>query len=352
MRVVTTMLEIKHYTHEHYSTVFSPDTGFFARVEDNGAVEPFWSEHGPELMDISITNWCDMGCSVCYRESHRTGKHMGLSDYEMIMKQAAEVGVLQVALGGGNPNQHPDFCKMLEITRRVYGIVPCYTTNGNGLSSAILDMSAEVCGAVAVSAYAPFDQTSVAVEALVSAGVRTNLHFVLDGDSIAIALSWMKAPPSFLEKVNAVVFLNYKPVGRGVTGPLLSGSSSLKEFFVGIEDARLPCRVGFDSCMVSALASMTSINPCFYDSCEAGRFSMFVSETLHMYPCSFMEPISDGVPFCGKNLLEAWQDGFIFKKIRDELRSSRCMNCRFDSTCKGGCPIFQAINLCDGAGKR
>jgi molybdenum cofactor biosynthesis enzyme MoaA len=26
------------------------------------------SHHGPELIDISITNWCDKGCSFCYKE--------------------------------------------------------------------------------------------------------------------------------------------------------------------------------------------------------------------------------------------------------------------------------------------
>jgi len=346
------MLEVKHYPHEHYSTMFNPDTGFFARVEDEGEAEPFWSEHGPELLDISITNWCDRGCSVCYRDSNSAGRHMAASDYEMIMTQAAEIGVLQVALGGGNPNQHPEFCKILELTRVVYGIVPSYTTNGIGLSRAIVDVSAEVCGAVAVSAYPPFIQTAGAIEALALAGIRTNLHFVLDADSIETAIAWMKAPPSFLQKVNAVVFLNYKPVGRRASVLLLAESPSLKEFFVLVQDAQLPYRVGFDSCMVSALASLTTIDPAFYDACEAGRFSMFISETLQMYPCSFMEPMSDGVPLNGKNLLDTWQNGLAFQKIRGELQSAKCANCRYAPTCKGGCPVFQEINLCDGARER
>ena len=346
------MLEVKHYPREHYSTMFNPDTGFFARIEDEGEAEPFWSEHGPELLDISITNWCDRDCSVCYRSSNRAGGHMATSDYEVIMTQAAEVGVSQVALGGGNPNQHPEFCKILELTRLVYGIVPSYTTNGIGLSRAIVDVSAAVCGAVAVSAYPPFNQTAAAIETLVLAGVRTNLHFVLDANSVGIALSWMKAPPSFLEKVNALVFLNYKPVGRQAPGTLLSESPLLKEFFILVQDAQLPCKVGFDSCMVSALASLTTIDPAFYDACEAGRFSMFISETIQMYPCSFMEPMSGGVPLNGKNLLDTWQNGSAFRKIRGELQSGKCANCQHAPACKGGCPVFQEVNLCGGIRER
>lgn len=59
---------------------------------------------------------------------------MSISDYKSVIDQAAEMGTFQVALGGGNPNQHPDFIEMLEYTRSK-GIVPNYTTNGLGLSA-------------------------------------------------------------------------------------------------------------------------------------------------------------------------------------------------------------------------
>src|ERR1700690_759264 len=99
-------LIVRHYKREHYSTFFNPNTGFFARVEEPNHEEPFWSKNGPELIDISITNWCDRECLLCYRRSHKSGKHMSLKDYEVIMRQAKQMRVLQVALGGGNPNQH------------------------------------------------------------------------------------------------------------------------------------------------------------------------------------------------------------------------------------------------------
>jgi radical SAM protein with 4Fe4S-binding SPASM domain len=79
---------------------------------------------------------------------------------------------------------------------------------------------------------------------------------------------------------------------------------------------------------------------------------MFISEMLQMYPCSFMEPMSEGVPLNGKNLLGTWQNGPAFRKIRGELQSAKCENCRYTPTCKGGCPVFQEINLCDGARER
>ena len=58
-------LHCQRYPAEHYLTLFNPDTGFFIRAEEPGHDEPFWSAHGPEMLDISITNWCDRECELC-----------------------------------------------------------------------------------------------------------------------------------------------------------------------------------------------------------------------------------------------------------------------------------------------
>ncbi len=340
------MLRATHYPQEHYSTLFNPTTGFFARVEDRGYPEPFWSEHGPELIDISITNWCDRDCAICYRGSGKHGSHMPLVEYEMILRQAAAIGTMQVALGGGNPNQHPEFIEILRITREGFGVVPSYTTNGRGLTSSVLDSSASLCGAVAVSAYEPYDEAAVAVELLVEAGARVNIHFVLSASSIETAVAWLREPPRFLERVNAVVFLNYKPVGRGSVEPLLADSPRLQEFFGMLQAGGRPFKIGFDSCSVSGVASMTSVPAAFYDACEAGRFSMFISETLRAYPCSFMENLSEGVMLNDSNLPSVWQTGSVFERMRQDIDAARCDGCTWTAECMGGCPVFPDINLC------
>ena len=98
-----TKLVIKHFDDDHYTAVFNPRTGFFARMEDDDTPEPFWSSHGPELLDISVTNWCDRGCHFCYRKSDVDGTHMRIEDFEEVLRQAASMHVFQIALGGGNP---------------------------------------------------------------------------------------------------------------------------------------------------------------------------------------------------------------------------------------------------------
>ena len=92
-------LVIKKYPAEHYSTLFNKKTGLFVRIEDKGFPEPFWAKSGPELIDISITNYCSKGCIFCYRNSSIQGKHMIFEDYVDVIQQAQNIGVLQVALG-------------------------------------------------------------------------------------------------------------------------------------------------------------------------------------------------------------------------------------------------------------
>jgi MoaA/NifB/PqqE/SkfB family radical SAM enzyme len=103
---------IHKYPNQNYSTVFNKSTGFFARIEDIGYPEPFWAMSGPELIDILITNYCEKNCDFCYRNSNRSGQHIALEDYKNIIQQAKDIRVIQVALGGGNPNQHPQFVEI------------------------------------------------------------------------------------------------------------------------------------------------------------------------------------------------------------------------------------------------
>lgn len=346
MRMVRGNIVFQRFPDHHYITIFNSETGLFIRLEEPGYNLPSWSPKGPELLDISITSWCDRECPRCYRKGSTSGKHMPVEQFRKIMEQAHDLPVIQVALGGGNPNQHPDFCEILRIARKEYGIVPSYTTNGRGLTEEVLEASLKYCGAVAVSAYRPYSELEHAIERLTSQGIKTNVHFVLDKKSIHDAITWLKKPPELLREVNALIFLNYKPVGRFDANSVLLKESDLLEEFFNLVQKSYPFKVGFDSCLVSGIVKYTSIPQVFYDGCDAGKFSMFISEDLLAYPCSFMVNNDSGISLHENNLSEIWLNGSIFQKIRSNELSKNCKNCLKSSICLGGCPIWDSINLC------
>ncbi|MFA4836371.1 MAG: radical SAM protein [Dehalococcoidia bacterium] len=338
---------IHHFKDQNYSIFFNSLTGFFARVEDAGYAELFWSFHGPEILDVSITNWCDKGCAVCYRESGQSGHHMSLHNYEIVLRQADLMHVLQVALGGGNPNQHPDFCNILRITRDKYGIVPNFTTNGRGLSKNILEATKRYCGAIAVSAYEPYTETRTAISLLHSFKIKTNVHFILNAHSVNTALEWLNDPPDFLEGINALIFLNYKPVGRHpLETALLKDSSALEQFVRLATTKKHRFRIGFDNCMVSALTRFSDVPSICYESCDAARFSMYISEDMRAYHCSFLAKSRyEGIKISQDNMLEIWRCGKSFVEIRSTLASCDC-HCEVADLCRGGCPCYREINFC------
>jgi radical SAM protein with 4Fe4S-binding SPASM domain len=330
--------------------MFNATSGFFARVEDPGSPEPFWAEHGPELLDVAITNRCDRGCPFCYRRSDENGSHMAVGDYRRVIEQARAMHVVQVALGGGNPNQHPDFIEIIRLTREEFGIVPNYTTNGRGLTKAVVDASRRYCGAVAVSGYAPYEETAHAIKRLTEHGITTNVHFVISSRSIDTAISWLLDPPRFIAHINALIFLNYKPVGRLADDRLLANRSPrIEEFLRLATTIKRPWRIGFDSCAITGVARTDNVDKMSQEGCDAGRFSLFVSEDLKVYPCSFMvETGREGIPLRGSNLREIWQQHPDLVKIRQQHAGSGCGDCRTPTLCLAGCPVFPQINLCPG----
>lgn len=338
-------LLLKRYDEQKYSVIFNQNTGFFARVEDNNSSEPIYSAHGPELLDVSITNYCERNCSFCYRASSKAGKEMFFVDYEYILKQAKDCGVLQIALGGGNPNQHSSFERILEATREKYNMVPSYTTNGDGLTEKIIAASKKYCGAVAISFYEPESQFYLNLHKLIDSGVKTNIHFVLSVNSIESAIRLLTADAKKIAGINALIFLLFKPAGKGNCSDMLKMSPKVDSFFSLVNHSKI--KIGFDSCCVPGIVTHLDYNPVSVEACEAGCFSAFISEDLMLYPCSFMERKVKGVDLKRSSIVNAWQNNSIFLSMRNKIASEKCKTCPHFLVCRGGCQVFSDINLCN-----
>ena len=340
-------LIIREHTEQHYRTVFNRKTGFFVRKEEKGWPEPTWAIDGPELIDLSITNFCKRECTFCYRKANAANyHHLSLEDVCAVVEQASDCGTLQMALGGGNPNQHPDFVKILRLIRE-HGIVPSYTTNGDGLTEDILRATADCCGAMAVSVYPPFKEEYYLrlIEEIQSYGIKVNIHAIIRADYLELWTRWLLEPPTFLKASNAVVFLNYNPLGKNEERLIPKNRSAVEQFFKAANKCNA-VRVGFDSCSITGIVRWMDIPNVLVEPCEAARFSAFISEDMKMYPCSFMV----GNEKCGNlrkdSLREVWRNNVLFNQYRSDVLPERCSKCAFSDVCKGGCRLFDEINFC------
>ena len=133
-------------------TLYHPSSGGKVRFSFNDKAEGLVRSAGPELVDMKITDYCDAGCTFCYQDSTREGTH---ADYERVTRYfdyMKELGVFEVALGGGEPTLHPRFIDILKYSREV-GIVPNFTTyrSPRVWGNALIDVVREYAGAFAIS---------------------------------------------------------------------------------------------------------------------------------------------------------------------------------------------------------
>ena len=78
-----------------------------------------------ESMDIKITNSCDMGCSFCHEDSKPNGKHGDILSPSFLDKLHPYT---ELAIGGGNVLEHPDFDEFLSRCKE-RKFIPSITLN-------------------------------------------------------------------------------------------------------------------------------------------------------------------------------------------------------------------------------
>ena len=345
-----------------FMSAFDTQTGAYIRtgiIDDNGrdtGVDPFMASF-PHLIDVGVMGHClhgKTGLCVkagigCYQSGLTINQpNMSVDDFSWIAEQC-KGRCNQFALGGrGDPDQHEDFELLLRICRR-NNLVPNFTTSGYGMTSEIASLCKQYCRAVAVSWYRnPY--TLKAIDMLMQAGVKTNIHYVVGNNSID-ELTERLARNDFPKGINAIIILLHKPAGLGKMENVLSPSDPrVSELFAEVEK-RHPFKVGMDSCSVpGALKYCRHINPGSLDSCEGGRFSCYIGADMTMVPCSFDQEQKYAVSLRDHSIEEAWNSQE-FEQFRNRMRGA-CAGCGKRDLCMGGCPLMPEIVLCDSEDRK
>lgn len=332
-------MKLKFEANDNYCYFFDYSTGKSILLGD---CNEFVREKGPNLLDVSITNRCNRCCDFCYRHSTPVGDDITLDDYQIVIDNAKECGVQQIAIGGGEPTVHPHFCEILKITRN-NGIIPNYSTNAQNLTDKILRYTKKYCGAIAISVYDEFEEYKEIIKRIKSYGIKVNFHLILSSDKIKKYSSFLKEPPEWLADINALIFLNYKPANGNDSLCLNKcDSKTITTFFEVVNEFRL-CGIGFDSCSASYVCKYLDVDCCYYDWCEGARRSAYINEKLDVYPCSFYKNGVDSLR--NESLKWIWDNSqtFALHRRSDLHEQGKCKN---EKVCHVACPIYQ-ISACD-----
>ena len=280
----------------------------------------------------------------CYK-SNGTGEpvHMSLGMFKEILEKI-RTPLTQIAFGITDIYDNPDFFWIMQAARDA-GIVPNYTTSALDLDDEAVKKTAELCGAVAVSVVdenACFDAISRFTRAGMS---QVNIHFVLARETFGKAVRLIdkaKHDPR-LEKLNAIVFLAYKPKGRNpdMWKPL-QAVEEYEELIAHCEEAKI--NYGFDSCSAPMVLRARPKHKEFIEPCESGLFSTYISADGDCFPCSFAEQAHEwetGIDVLSAEdfvkdvwmspRMQAWREGL--------LKSSQGCDCPMKDGCRS-CPIY------------
>jgi len=310
-----------------YVIIFNVENGKEIMFGKHDFPDPFILDY-PNLIDIGIMGHCPNKCKFCYQGGQEQ-PNMKLEDFRRIIDES-KTYTNQVALGGrGDPNLHENFGEIVGYARENV-VVPNYTTSGLGLTSEHTEIS-KMCGAVAVSDYDQ-DFTHSALQRLMDSDIKTNLHFLLSKESLEKAEKILKGEDVWggkidLDRLNAVIFLLFKPQGRGKKlKDWILTNDDLKEFIDLRLEGKTNFKIGMDSCLVNRITqttTLTKMEEMFLDTCEAARMSCYISPDMMLMPCSFADKDKYGVSLKDASIEDAWKLSLAFVKTRLMLEENK-----------------------------
>ena len=320
----------------------------------------------PTIIDFQITGRCLQECPHCYAASSPTAGHVPYEQIIPILDQMRDLGVFQLALGGGEPLLHPDIIRILHACQS-RGMVCNLTTSGHGLGLRQLIALKRYCGAVGLSleavgpryaltrksGFAAFEQT---LRLLLKTGIRTVLQVTLSNENLADVGSIV----DFCLTVPAlygVIFLAYKPAGRGASfrSPLSSAPSAslgeaLSEAFARLSPVM---RVGYDCCLSPALFELVAggdkdVHGNEIEGCSALRGSVGITADLNVVPCTFLPDLVLGnlreTPLTDLFAESPGRSAFLHDLEHQRNRLVACRDCPYGSACLGGCPQMSLVH--------
>lgn len=329
-----------------------PEVGADAAVVD-GALR------APTEVHLSVTERCPVRCTGCYLSAGPDAAEPDLRALYDTIDQLSEMGVFEVAFGGGEALLRPELVRLARYARQ-RGLTPNLTTSGFGLTPALAATLAPLVGQINISmdglgaTYAAsrgWDGTRrglSAIRTLAAAGIRVGVNTVLSRPLLET--------PGALDALGQAIadagaaewqWLRFKPAGRGAAqwDQLAPSSAQLSQLWK--HALRLEAETGltlrYDCALTPFLANagipLDRLERLGVAGCIGGESLWSRSAAGHWAPCSF----AAGQP-ADADLATAWATDDALQAWRDRAAAppEPCGSCSARHICRGGCRIVSA----------
>lgn len=311
------------------------------------------ARRAPVEVHLSLGARCPLPCQGCYLDAG-PGAVAAPSPHEVdaLLARLGEVGVFQVALGGGELALRDDLVERLRAARRA-GLVPNLTLTGFGLNDQRARELAGLVGQVNLSLDA-LDTTEVrgwnaapvalnALRSLRRAGVPCGVNTV-------VTRANLDELPALAERllefgVEDWQWLRFKPAGRGAAvydrlALLPEQQERLWPMALALEARGM--RIRWDCAMAPFLAAASvpagQAERLGSVGCVGGVSLLAADPMGRLGPCSFVQAGVETDPE------RAWrQDPTLLQwRARAALPPSPCAGCDWQEICRGGCRAVAA----------
>lgn len=325
-------------------------------MDGNGLVEN-GDRYRLRKLKIEVTQACRLSCIHCSSSASANGyKEMELEAAQSIVRQAAEMGVAETAISGGEPLLWSGIEELLELCHRLEMHTTVYTSGVvDDSKKAMEQLKALGIRRVVFSFFSSYaevhdkvtrtkgswEQTLAAVQVARAVDLPVEFHFV--PMNLNYACLRKLAAHAMNLGVRQISVLRLVPQGRAKCDGnlLLSGADNLRLREI-IEDAKKHCRIRLGS---PYSIFHTSDSP----NCMAGVDRLTISPNLRIYPCDAFKRIESkkivGTEEFSRldkwSLSECWGHSPYLRAIREHLLQPftfPCSECDDLSSCRSGCP--------------
>ena len=225
----------------------------------------------PNSMDVKITNYCDANCKFCHEMSTTRGRHGDLDKLINILKDLPKG--TELAIGGGNPLDHPDLIIFLKQCKEL-GLICNMTINSKHLLSSfsvinhLIDNKLIYGLGLSISDDFNFDFIN-----LITNNSNVVYHVIAGVNNISI-LDKIKESP-----IKKVLILGYKEVGRGIGYYNDEVEELREEWYSKIRNYLGKIHLSFDNLAIKQLRIKRFFSPKswknFYMGSD-GQFTMYI----------------------------------------------------------------------------
>lgn len=291
----------------------------------------------PESIHIELTAKCPLNCPQCYKIRSETELPYNL--LLDIIKQADELKVFQIALGGGEPLLYPQLAEIIsEISSR--GMASSITTSGYSLNKKCLIILQDAgLNHIQISLNGSikkihslsrdgFEYGNSALELLEQSKISFGINWVVRKDNIEDFPALLALAKK--HKANNINILRYKPSENEVFSDVNPSSVQIL-LLINIIKREKGIHIKVDSAFSGLLCYLNNRTGTF-SGCGAGRRFLAFDAEGYFRPCSHvdMKEKSD-------NIMDLWNNSphlNMFRMINDKI-GEPCNTCQNLSGCCG-----------------